>query len=96
MTNYAAAQTTKDNGSNPVPRKIFQKYQEHHAIINNVVDDILLNEQKIVSVVKHEATEFLDNKYNANDLYQVEIRVLTITKKKLTDVSMRLNTKFYM
>ena len=45
-TKYAAAQNTKDRGINPLPRKIFQKNQENHAIINNVVDEILLNKPR--------------------------------------------------
>ena len=45
-TNYAASQTTKYRGRNPVPRKIFQKKQENHAIINNVGDEIQINEPK--------------------------------------------------
>ena len=69
---YAASQRTKDHGRNPLPRKRFQKNQENHAIINNVVDDILLNEPKKVSAVNHEAPDFLENDYDENDLYQVE------------------------
>ena len=45
-TKHDADQPTKDRGRNPVPQKIFQKKQENHAIINNVVDEILMNEQK--------------------------------------------------
>ena len=41
-TRYAAAQITKDRGSNPVSRKIFKK----NAIINNVVGEIQMIEPK--------------------------------------------------
>ena len=37
-TKYAEYCTNKDQGSNPVPNKIFQK--KNHSIINNVVDEI--------------------------------------------------------
>ena len=55
VTNYAAAQTTKDNGSNPVPRKILHKNLENKAIINNPVENILQNETKRVSDVNNKA-----------------------------------------
>ena len=35
----------------------------------------------------------MDTDYNANDLYQVDKKSLEETKKNLTDVSVRLNTK---
>ena len=79
-TKYAAAQSTKYHWNNPVTRKIFQKKQENHAIINNAVDDILLNETKKVSAVNHEAPESLENDYYENDLYQVENMSLDETK----------------
>ena len=53
-TNYSAAQPTNDRGSNPAPKKS-QIRQENHAIINNLVDEILLNEPKKVSSVNHKA-----------------------------------------
>ena len=37
-TKYAAAQPTKNRRRNPIPRKGFQKKQENHTIINNMVD----------------------------------------------------------
>ena len=80
---YTAAQTTKDRGRKPVRRKIFQKKQENHAIINNVVDEILLNETKKVSAVNHEAPYFLENDYDENDLYQMENMILDETKEEI-------------
>ena len=71
VTKYAASQTTKEYGSNNVLKNIFQKNQENHAIINNEVDKILLNKPPKVSAVNHEASEFLENNYYKNDLYQV-------------------------
>ena len=82
VTKYAAAQPTKDRGNNPVPRKIFHKKQENHAIINNDVDEILLNKTQKASAVNHEAPNFLENYYDDNDLYQVENMSLEDTKEK--------------
>ena len=70
-TNYTAVKPNKDCRSNHVPRKRSQKNQENHATINNVEDDILWNEPKIVSAVNHEAPVFLESDYNENDLYQM-------------------------
>ena len=80
VTKHAAAQPTEDRSSNPVPRQKFQKNQENHAIINNVVDEILMNEAKKVSYVNHEAPECLEDDYNYNNLYQVENTSLYYTK----------------
>ena len=82
-TKYAAAQSTKYHWNNPVTRKIFQKKQENHAIINYVMDEILFNEPQKVSYVNHEAPEFLDNYKNENDLYQVKNMILDETKEKI-------------
>ena len=79
--------------SNPVPRKIFHKKQENHAIINNVVDEIQMTEPKKVIAVNHEAPYLLESYYNENDLYQVDNMSLDETKEKLNDASMRLNKK---
>ena len=49
--------------------------------------------KKKVSATNHEAPEFLDSDYDANDLYQVDKMSLEETNKNLTDVSVRLNTK---
>ena len=47
--------------------------------------------------MNHEAPEFIESDYDANDLYQVENMSLDETKVKIyTDVSMRLNTKVHM
>ena len=61
--------------------KGFRKKQENNAIINKVMDDILLNEQRIVSTVNHEATGFLENDDDENDLYQVENMSIDETKE---------------
>ena len=45
-TKYATSQSTKDHVSNPVPRKIFHKKTRNHAIINYVVDEILMTKSK--------------------------------------------------
>ena len=79
-TKYAATQPTKECGSNPVPTKIPHKKQENHAIINNMVDDIQMDESKKVSAVNHNAPEFLENDYGENDLYLVENLSLDETK----------------
>ena len=55
--------------------------------------EILLNETQKVSAKNHEAQEFMDSDYDANNLYQVEKISFEDTKENLTDVSMRLNTK---
>ena len=75
-TTYAASQITKDCGSNPVPRKIFQK----NAIINNVVGEIQMIEPKKVSAVNHEAPECLKSDFDENNLCQVENMSIDKTK----------------
>ena len=55
VTKYAAAHYAKYHGSNPIPRNIFQKKQDDHTIINNVVDELRMVESKKVSAVNHEA-----------------------------------------
>ena len=56
--------------------------QENNAIINNVVDEILLNQTKKVSSAR-EAQEFLDSDYDDDYLYQIENMSLKETKEKL-------------
>ena len=80
-----------DHGIRQVPRKKINRQQENNAIVKNAVDEILLT--KKVSATNHEAPEFLESDYDANDLYQVDKMSLEYTKEKLTDVSVRLNTK---
>ena len=55
-------------GAVPHPEKI-NKQQENNAIVNNAMDEILLT--KKLSSTNHEAPEFLDYDYNANNLYEV-------------------------
>ena len=55
---------------------------ENNAIINNVVENILLNETQKVSAAR-EAPEFLDSDCDENDLYQVEKIILEETKGKI-------------
>ena len=57
-TKYAASQPTKDQGSNPIPRKVFYKKQDKHDIIENMVDELCMVESKKVSAINHEAPEF--------------------------------------
>ena len=38
-TKYVVARHTKDRGSNPIPKRGFQKKQENHIIIDNMVDE---------------------------------------------------------
>ena len=95
-TKYDAAQTSKDHGSDPIPRKRLWKKQENHTIINNVVDELRMIESKKVSDVNHESLEFLESDCNDNELYQVENMSLNDTKKIMNDVSVRLNTKVHI
>ena len=79
---YAKCNPTKDHGYDPVPRNFLKRHQENNAIINNVVDEILLNETQKVGAAM-EAPEFLDSDYDENNLYQVEMMSLEETKEKL-------------
>ena len=65
------ASPLRTTGATPYQGKDSRK-KENHAIINNVVDDILLNETKKISAVNHEAPDVLENDYDENDVYQVE------------------------
>ena len=66
-TNHAKSRPTKDCGNIPVPRKKINRQQENNTIVNNSVDEVLLTQK--VSSTNHEAPEFLDYDYDANDLY---------------------------
>ena len=72
--------------------KTVTRQQENNAIINHVVDEILLNETKKVSATR-EVPECLDSDYGENNLYHVVEWVFKRRKKQLNDVSMRLNAK---
>ena len=71
-TTYASAQPTKNCRSNTIPRKGFQKKQENHTTIENVVDELHIVESKKVSAANHEAPIVLESDFDYNDLYQVE------------------------
>ena len=47
------------------------------------MDEILLNKTQKVSATNHEAPEFMDSGYNANNVYQVDKISLEDTKEKL-------------
>ena len=65
------------------PKKGFQKKQENHTIIENMMDELHMVKPKKVSAVNHKAPEFLGIEYNKNDLYQVENICLDETKEKI-------------
>ena len=54
--------------TNPIPKKEFQKKQENHTIIDNMMDELHIVESKNVSAVNHEAPECLEIDYDENDL----------------------------
>ena len=60
------------------------------------MDELHVVESKNLSSVNHEAPEFLESDYDANNLYQVENMSLDETKEKCNDVIVRLNTKIHM
>ena len=62
--------------------------QENNAIVNNLVDEILLNETQKVSAARGEP-DILDSDYDNNNLYQV---FLKRPRKHLTGISVCLNT----
>ena len=64
---YANGRPTKDRGISPIPKKTINRQKENNAIVNNVVDEILLNETQEVSTTNHEAPEFMDCYYNTSD-----------------------------
>ena len=49
---YTKGKPTKGHGNHPIPRGKFYIQQKNNAIINNVVDEILLNESQKVSAAK--------------------------------------------
>ena len=79
-TKYAADQPNKYHGNHPIPRKIFRKNQENHAIINNLVNEILKNEPQKVSAANNEEPNILESDYDDNDLYHMENMSLEETK----------------
>ena len=80
-TKYANIRPTKDHGNSPIPREKNYCYQENNAIVNNVVDEILLTQK--VNATNHEAPGFMDSDYDANYLYQVENIILEETKETI-------------
>ena len=54
------------------------------------MEHILLNETQKLRAAREEP-EFLDSDYDAKNLYQVDKISLEDTKKKLIDISVRLN-----
>ena len=90
---YVKSTPTKDRGNDTVPRNKFNIQQENNDIVNSAVDEILLNENQKLSAAK-EAPEKIESNFDENELYQIYKRVLNILKKKLDDISVRLNTKF--
>ena len=81
-TKYDAAQTSKDHGSDPIPRKRLWKKQENHTIINNVVDELRMIESKKASAVNNETQDVFESDYDENGLYQVENMSIDETKGK--------------
>ena len=80
-TKYDKSRPTKYHGSSPIPRESFNRQQENKAIVNNEVDKIQPTQK--VGATNHEAPEFLDSDYDANDLYKVDKISLEETKGKL-------------
>ena len=80
-TKYVTSRPTKDRGSSPVPRKQLNRKQENKDIVNNAIDEIILTQK--VSATNHEAPEFLDSDYDANNLYEVEKMSLEETKENV-------------
>ena len=81
LTKYSEYHPTKDQGGDPIPRKMLQKKQENHTITNNVADELRIVGSKKVSAVNHEAPGFLESEYDEKDLYQVENMSLYETKE---------------
>ena len=55
VTKYANSKPTNDHGNHPIQGEKINRHLENNAIINNVVDEILLNEtQKLSAVREHE------------------------------------------
>ena len=79
---YAKYKPTKDCSNHPARRGKFNIQQENNAIVNNLVDEILLHETQKVSDAKG-APEFLDSDFDQNNLYRVEKMSLEDTKEKL-------------
>ena len=82
-TKYSVSHPTKDQGKNPIHKKGSQKKQDIRNIINNIVDELHMVKSQKVSAVNHDAPEFLESAYDANDLYQVENMSLVETKAKI-------------
>ena len=90
VTKYANSKPTNDHGNHPIQGKKINRHLENNAIINNVVDEILLNETQKLSAVR-EAPEVLDSDCDENYLYQVEKLILKRLKRNLNDVSVCSN-----
>ena len=68
---YSKGKPTEVHGDFPIPGNIFNIQMENNAIINNVVDNILLNETQKLSAAM-ESPEFLNCDCDENHLYYIE------------------------
>ena len=65
---HTKGKPTKDHEVYPVSRKMFNMQQGNNAIVNNVVDEILINEAQEVSAASEEPG-VLYSDYDENDIY---------------------------
>ena len=70
-TKYAKFRLTKDHRKDPATRKKFGINQENNAIVQHAVDEIILQEKKILSV-KYETHENIDYEFNEDELYRFD------------------------
>ena len=67
-SNYSKKRPTKDRRHDLVPRYKFSRHQEHNAIVNSKVDEILMHENEKVSVVK-KSQENIESDFDENKFH---------------------------
>ena len=79
---YSKSSFTKDRGHDPVTRNIFNPQQENNTIGNHAVDEIILQENNIVSA-EAEAHENIESELDENDIYHIDSMSLDDRKEKI-------------
>ena len=72
---YSKARPTKDHRLQPETKNKFNRHQENNYIVNHAVGDIILQENKKLSV-NDEAQENVDSEVNENNLYDIDKMIL--------------------
>ena len=71
VNQYTKRRPTEYRKKEPETKKKFGIQQENNAIVQHAVDEIILQEKKILSV-KYETHENIDYEFNEDELYRFD------------------------